>query len=135
MQYGSNRNAVAYPSPLGQDMHKMSLKINNRLRLSPYEVLSLRMKAREFCQRWYKSTADEELTRGYREKCVTLLARVLRLRENTIQRWGSGLDFEKMPEQYEVTLAYADIIREMIEATYTQTDMIQSVLEQLQERQ
>lgn len=113
----------------------MSLKINNRSRLSPYEVLSLRMKAREFCQRWFKSTPEDEQERGYREKCVNLLARVLRLKENTIQRWGSGIDFEKMPENYEVTLAYADIIRGMIESTYTKTDMIQTVLEQLHERQ
>jgi len=113
----------------------MSLKMKNRLRLSVYEVLSLRMKAREFCQRWFKSTEEDEQARGYREKCVNLLAKVLRVKENTIQRWGSGLDFEKMPEQYEVTLAYADIIRGMIESTYSKTDMIQSVLEQLQDQQ
>lgn len=92
------------------------------------------MKAREFCQRWFRSTEDEERARGYRERCVALLARVLKVKENTIQRWGSGIDFENMPEQYEVTLAYADIIREMIESTYSRTDMIDAVLDLLKER-
>ena len=108
---------------------------NNRLRISPYEVLSQQMKAREFCRRWFKSSEEDEQVRGYREQCVVLLSKVLRVRENTIQRWGSGLDFEKMPEQYEVTLAYADIIREMIEAVSTKTDMLTLVLDKLQDPQ
>jgi hypothetical protein len=103
-------------------------------RVSPYEVLGSRMKAREFCQRWFKSTPEEEQVRGYRERCVALLARVLRVKANTIQRWGSGLDFEEMPEQYEVTLAYADIIRELIERTQSQTDLLQEILGQLGDR-
>ena len=113
----------------------MSRTRNNRVILSPYEVLSQQMKAREFCQRWFKATAEDEQERGYREKCVVLLSKVLRARENTIQRWGSGLDFERMPEQYEVTLAYADIIREMVEAVSTRTDMLSLVLDKLQDRQ
>ncbi|NET37677.1 MAG: hypothetical protein F6K19_37610 [Cyanothece sp. SIO1E1] len=92
------------------------------------------MKAKEFCQKWFKPTAEEVQARGYRERCVALLARVLKVKEGTIQRWGSGIDFENMPEQYEVTLAYADIIRDMIESTYNRTDMIHAVLEQLRER-
>ncbi|KAM3112785.1 hypothetical protein [Phormidesmis sp. 146-33] len=92
------------------------------------------MKAREFCQRWFKSTEEDEQTRGYRERCVALLARVLRVKENTIQRWGSGIDFENTPEQYEVTLAYADIIRELIERTQSQTDLLQEVLGQINDR-
>lgn len=106
---------------------------NNRVRISPYEVLDQQMKAREFCRRWFKSTDEDEQTRGYRERCVVLLSKVLRVRENTIQRWGKGLEFEKMPEQYEVTLAYADIIREMLEGVSTRTDMLDLVLEKLQD--
>lgn len=93
------------------------------------------MKAREFCQRWFKATEEDEQIRGYREKCVVLLAQVLRVRENTIQRWGKGIDFENMPEQYEVTLAYADIIREMLEAVSTKTDMVELVLNRLHKHQ
>lgn len=92
------------------------------------------MKAREFCQRWFKSTGEEEQVRGYRERCVALLARVLRIKENTIQRWGAGIEFEEMPEQYEVTLAYADIIRELIERTRSQTDLLQDILGHFHDR-
>ncbi|HEY9881812.1 MAG TPA: hypothetical protein V6D29_25400 [Leptolyngbyaceae cyanobacterium] len=108
---------------------------NNRGNISPYEVLNQQMKAREFCQRWFKATEEDESKRGYRERCVILLARVLKVRENTIQRWGKGLEFENMPEQYEVTLAYADIIREMLEAVSTRTDMLNMVLEKLDDSQ
>lgn len=108
---------------------------NNRVSISPYEVLNQQMKARAFCQRWFKATEEDEQIRGYREKCVVLLGKVLHVRENTIQRWGKGIDFENMPETYEVTLAYADIIREMIESVSTKTDMLDLVMDKLQHRQ
>jgi len=108
---------------------------NNRVSISPYEVLSQQMKAREFCQRWFKATPEDEQVRGYREKCVALLSKVLRVKENTIQRWGKGIDFENMPEQYEVTLAYADIIREMIESVSSRTEMLDLVLNKLENHQ
>jgi hypothetical protein len=108
---------------------------NNRVIISPYEALAQQMKAREFCRRWFGATLEDEQERGYREKCVVLLSKVLHIRENTIQRWGKGLDFEKMPEPYEVTLAYADIIREMIEAVNGRTEMIDMVLAKLRNAQ
>jgi hypothetical protein len=108
---------------------------NNGGRLSPYQVLSQMMLPREFCQRWFRSTPEDEQQRGYREKCVALLSKVLRIRENTIQRWGGGIDFERMPEHYQVTLAYADIIREMVESVSQKTDMLDLVLGKLQDVQ
>jgi hypothetical protein len=88
------------------------------------------MQAREFCRRWFKATPEQEMERGYREKCVNLLSQILKVRPNTIQRWGKGLDL-KTPESYAVTLAYADIIRELIEATHQGTDLLKLVLENL----
>ncbi|MBD2153102.1 hypothetical protein [Leptolyngbya sp. FACHB-16] len=92
------------------------------------------MKANEFCRNWFKATPEQESSRGYRQQCVTLLAKVLGVKENTIQRWGSGVDFEKMPEEYEVTLAYADTIRAMLEAAYEDTRLIEAVFEKLKNR-
>ncbi|WP_155960620.1 hypothetical protein [Fischerella sp. PCC 9605] len=106
----------------------------NRERISPYDLLNKQMEPREFCQRWFKSTADQEQVRGYREKCVDLLAKVLKVKANTIQRWGSGLDFEGIPEQYKATLSYADIIRTIIEATNAEPELVELVVESLKSR-
>lgn len=98
--------------------------------LSPIRALDRTMQAREFCRRWFKATPEDEQQRGYREKCINLLAQVLRIKPNTIQRWGKGMELET-PDQYAVTLAYADIIRELIEATHEGTDLLKLVLENM----
>lgn len=85
---------------------------------------------RRFCRRWYGLEAISEdgrprfteglilameLEHGYREKCINLLARILQIKPNTIQRWGKGVDFDKIPadilQKYEIYLGYVDAIR------------------------
>lgn len=94
----------------------------------PRIILRLSMDARTFCRRWFKSTPEQEEERGYREKSINLLSQVLKLKPNTIQRWGKGMDLET-PEAYQAALAYADILREMIESTNQGTDILRLVLE------
>ena len=83
-----------------------------------------------FCRRWFGlSTIDKngrprftegqieamESEYGYREQCVNLLARLLKIKPNTIHRWGKGVSFDKIPSdklrQYEIYLGYIDAIR------------------------
>ncbi|MBW4628254.1 MAG: hypothetical protein KME49_22760 [Brasilonema octagenarum HA4186-MV1] len=69
---------------------------------------------RQFCRQWFgisslpvDEIAECETESDYRRKCVKLLARVLGLKERTIRGWGSGLNFEKMPQCHRLALAYA----------------------------
>jgi hypothetical protein len=72
-----------------------------------------------------------EDSRGYRAECVRLLSRILGVNTETISsKWGSGIDFEKMPEQYEKTLSYANSLREIIDAAGRNPDLAQ--IEELQ---
>jgi hypothetical protein len=52
---------------------------------------------------------------GYREKCINLLAQILKIKPNTIQRWGRGVEFDNIPkdkqQQYETFLGYVDTLR------------------------
>ena len=85
---------------------------------------------RMFCRRWFGLSAINENGRprfaeeqilamesehGYREKCIHLIAKVLKIKPNTIQRWGKGVVFDKIPvdrrEKYEIYLGYVDAIR------------------------
>lgn len=85
---------------------------------------------RIFCRRWFGLSAITENGRprfaeeqilamesehGYREKCIHLIAKVLKIKPNTIQRWGKGVVFDKIPvdkrEKYEIYLGYVDAIR------------------------
>ncbi len=85
---------------------------------------------RIFCRRWFgledlddngRPRYTEELIlameseHGYREKCINLIARVLKIKPNTIHRWGKGVEFDKIPpdkrEQYEMYLGYVDSLR------------------------
>lgn len=87
---------------------------------------------RKFCRRWFGMenlnsngrayyTEEQiiaiESEHGYREKCINLIARVLKIKPNTVQRWGKGVEFTKIPlckqEEYEKYLAYVDTIRIM----------------------
>lgn len=83
-----------------------------------------------FCRRWFgledlddngRLRYTEELIlameseHGYREKCINLIARVLKIKPNTIHRWGKGVEFDKIPpdkqEQYEMYLGYVNSLR------------------------
>lgn len=85
---------------------------------------------RLFCRRWFGLTAINKNGRprfsegqilameseyGYREKCINLIARILKIKPNTVHRWGKGVSFNKIPddkrEKYEVYLGYVDAIR------------------------
>ncbi len=85
---------------------------------------------RNFCRRWFgledldvngRPRYTEELIlvmeseHGYREKCINLIARVLKIKPNTIHRWGKGVEFDKIPldkrDQYEMYLGYVDSLR------------------------
>ncbi|MEM7757787.1 MAG: hypothetical protein AAF298_06655 [Cyanobacteria bacterium P01_A01_bin.40] len=85
---------------------------------------------RMFCRRWFGLSATNENGRprftqgqilamesehGYREKCINLIARLLKIKPNTIHRWGKGVTFDKIPvdkrEKYEIYLGYIDAIR------------------------
>lgn len=86
--------------------------------------------ARKFCRRWFGMEDLDKYGRpryteaqilamesdhGYREKCINLIAKVLKIKPNTVHRWGKGVEFNKIPpdkqEQYEMYLGYVDIIR------------------------
>jgi hypothetical protein len=85
---------------------------------------------RRFCRRWFglesvneygkpRYTEDYilamESEHGYREKCINLIARILKIKPNTIHRWGKGVEFDKIPTdkrwQYEIYLGYVDSLR------------------------
>lgn len=90
------------------------------------------MKPRQFCRLWFNASEEDERARGYRRRCVKLLSRVIGLEEDTIDRWGSGVDFPGMPSQYENTLSYAMTIKRMLEeGGRTQREIFQEVLKQL----
>ncbi|NJL79844.1 MAG: hypothetical protein HC836_21905 [Richelia sp. RM2_1_2] len=95
---------------------------------------------RIFCRRWFdlealneygrpRFTEEQivaiELEHGYREKCVNLLARILKIKPNTIHRWGKGVNFDKIPtdkrRRYEIYLSYVDAIR-VLTASLKQLD-------------
>ena len=85
---------------------------------------------RIFCRRWFGLSVTHENGRprfteeqilamesehGYREKCINLIAKLLKIKPNTIHRWGKGVDFDKIPadkrQKYEIYLGYLDAIR------------------------
>ena len=85
---------------------------------------------RLFCRRWFGLSAinkngrprftEEQILameseHGYREKCIHLIAKILKIKPNTIQRWGKGVLFDKIPvdkkQKYKIYLGYVDAIR------------------------
>lgn len=85
---------------------------------------------RIFCRRWFgleelKENGQPryaenliqaiESEHGYREKCINVLAKILKIKPNTIQRWGKGVEFDNIPKdkrrQYETFLGYVDTLR------------------------
>lgn len=94
--------------------------------------LPIPMKPREFCRQWFSATQEQEQEWGYRRKCIKLLAEVIGLETDTVDRWGAGVDFPKMPEQYENTLSYALSLKKVIEAAATgNMGILQAVVDQI----
>ncbi|MDX2215489.1 MAG: hypothetical protein SFY66_19655 [Oculatellaceae cyanobacterium bins.114] len=90
------------------------------------------MKPRDFCRNWFNVTEEGEQAWGYRKKCVNLLAEVIGVKVDTVERWGSGIDFPDMPPQYENTLGYALTIKRIVEvASSGSEDIMRAVIEQL----
>lgn len=93
------------------------------------------VKPREFCKRWFNATDDDEQVRGYRAKCVNLLSRILGVKPETISsKWGEGIEFEQMPETYQKTLAYANSLREIVDAAGNNPDLADLVIERMKSR-
>ena len=105
---------------------------------------------RMFCRRWFglsvinengrprfteRQISAMESEHGYREKCINLIAKILKIKPNTIQRWGKGVVFDKIPidkkEKYEIYLGYVDAIR-VITTSLVELDEA-SLLKMLQE--
>ncbi len=110
---------------------------------------------RKFCRRWFGLEAINEYGRprfteeeilamesehGYREKCINLIARMLKIKPNTVHRWGKGVAFDKIPadkrQKYEIYLGYVDTIR-VITTSLTKLDehSLLKLLERLEMRQ
>lgn len=94
------------------------------------------MDAETFCDRWHRldQLSNEERSKarskhGYRAKCVRLIAAVLRVEESTVNSWGAR--FERMPEHYQTSLAYADVIRQNLQAS-ADTSLLDLFLDQQQ---
>lgn len=73
-----------------------------------------------------------ERARGYRAECVRLLSRILGVKPETINsKWGEGIEFERMPEQYEKTLAYANSLREIVDALGKNPELAEIIIERM----
>lgn len=93
------------------------------------------MKPREFCRIWLRADSEREAERGYRADCARLLATTLGLKEATIAgRWGEGIDFPKMPAQYETALANAHTLLLMVNAANQNPGLSRVVNECLKSR-
>ncbi|MDJ0744330.1 MAG: hypothetical protein QNJ32_13335 [Xenococcaceae cyanobacterium MO_167.B27] len=109
---------------------------------------------RIFCRRWFglstinkdgrprfteKQILAMELEHGYREKCINLIARILKVKPNTIHRWGKGVAFDKIPvdkrQKYEIYLGYVDSIRVItMSLTELDEDSLLRLLQRLENR-
>ena len=90
-------------------------------------LLSDSMEAWEFCRRWFSATEHDQETRGYKARCNELLVKVLGVNIDAVKRWGSR--FERMPDYHKITLSYANALREVIEATGKNQELLGEVLE------
>lgn len=87
---------------------------------------------RQFCRYWFGLDSVNEYGKprytepqilaienehGYREKCINLIAKILKVKPNTVHRWGKGVQFNKIPpdkcRQYETYLGYVYCLREI----------------------
>lgn len=122
------QNTGYSPSPISKQ--QLATDVDSILKDCVYHKKGMNPKI--FCRRWFGLEAidDNGRTRyteklilamesehGYREKCINLIARLLKIKPNTVHRWGKGVEFDKIPldkrEQYETYLGYVDTIRVM----------------------
>lgn len=83
---------------------------------------------RYFCRRWFglidengnsvyteQEIQEIEVEHGYRARCIHLIAQILGVKHNTVERWGKGVEFNKIPSerrhQYQKYLFYVEILR------------------------
>jgi hypothetical protein len=102
---------------------------------------------RAFCRQWFglerthqnghlcytkEQILEIECEYGYRERCIRLMSKILKIKSNTIQRWGKGVSFDKIPpeqrEKYEACLGYFNLIRLILICIY---ELDQEILEKL----
>lgn len=93
------------------------------------------MKPRDFCREWFNATPEQEQERGYKERCAELLTEITGAGKEAVDKWGKGkdgqgLEFAKMPVQYERTLAYAIALKRIAEATYKGNPRIIEVVQE-----
>jgi hypothetical protein len=120
------RNTEYFPTKI---KNHQSVRIVDRiLKTCVYHGKGIQL--RKFCRRWFgmedldkygrpryteKLILAMESEHGYREKCINLIARVLKVKPNTVHRWGKGVEFDKIPpdkrDQYEMYLGYVDSLR------------------------
>ena len=119
--------------------HKTLDDINTKI----HEICLKKRRAiapRLFCRRWFgleklarngkRLLTEEQILAieaeyGYREKCINLIAEALLIKPDTVQRWGSGVEFNNVPKKnrkkYEVCLGYIDSLRAIVNSL-PQTD-------------
>ena len=117
-------------SPTKVNTYQPLKRVDNFLKTCVYHGKGIH--PRKFCRRWFGLEDKDQYGRqrytelqilaiecehGYREQCINLIARVLKIKPNTIHRWGKGVEFNKIPlskrEEYEMYLSYVDTIRAM----------------------
>ncbi len=139
----SNKKQIELPQPIISNQHYQqdtqyfptTIK-NHQLTQASSQILKIcvthgkGLHPRKFCRRWFglenlneygrpRYTKEQilamESEHGYREKCINLIARILKIKPNTIHRWGKGVEFDKIPLdkrlQYEMYLSYVDSLR------------------------
>ncbi|MGK7879840.1 MAG: hypothetical protein AB4060_07035 [Crocosphaera sp.] len=140
VSYNFNLTKAVANAPINMDFLRASYSDvknrKNKLVNLPDEILKTCISykqgihPRRFCRRWFGLEAINhysqprfteqqivviESEHGYREQCINLLARVLKIKPNTIHRWGKGVAFNKIPDEqrnkYETYLGYVDTIR------------------------
>ncbi len=80
-----------------------------------------------------------ENDRGYRQQAINLLSEVLRLKTDTLNKWGQGSEFAKIPitkqAHYEASLLYFDTIRVLTaNLEYLPSEILLKILQDLKSR-
>lgn len=67
----------------------------------------------EFCSRYIARYAGETEDWGYRQRCVKELAALLGSTPGTVNHWGAGLNFPKMPQWAREKLTLLDRVHRL----------------------
>lgn len=91
------------------------LTVNRSTTTLLQRLIRCRLQPQEFCRRWLGTTEVDEQERGCRARYIRLLSQVTGAETKTIDsNWGKGCRFEQMPQHYQATLAYADLLRQLL---------------------